>query len=165
MKIKVTGDALPLFKAVCPEPRINIFIVEDSLKGEQAGISSEDFTHSHVNRLNVTEIFGDPVDFDNNGFEREYTVKVSPEWNVGNLEIVAFIGEYDPSDRTGCKVFNTASARADNSLVTEVKDDAIVSTEYFTLDGIKETPYARGILIRIDSYPDGRVSRTKIINR
>lgn len=165
MKIKVTGDALPLFKAVCPEPRINIFIVEDGLKGEQAGISSEDFTHSHVNRLNVTEIFGDPVDLDNGEFEREYTVKVSPDWNVGNLEIVAFIGEYDPSDRTGCKVFNTASARADNSSVTEVKDDAIVSTEYFTLDGIKATPYASGILIRIDSYSDGRVSRTKIINR
>ena len=79
------------------EPRLTIYVTEDNLASErQAGWNSErqgPYYQHNVNRHIVTDIWGDQVAL-NEGFDEEYKVKVQPNWNVDNLNVVAFVHNY-----------------------------------------------------------------------
>jgi hypothetical protein len=79
------------------EPRLTIYITEDNLKTErQAGWNSNikgPYYQHNVNRYIATNVWGDNVTL-NEGFEKEYKVKVDPNWNVDNLNVVAFVHNY-----------------------------------------------------------------------
>jgi hypothetical protein len=79
------------------EPRLTIYITEDNLKTErQAGWNSNikgPYYQHNVNRYIATDVWGDNITL-NEGFEKEYKVKVDPNWNVDNLNVVAFVHNY-----------------------------------------------------------------------
>lgn len=79
------------------ESRLTIYITEDNLASvRQAGWNSEQrgpYYQHNVNRYIATDVWGDQVAL-NEGFEKEYKVKVQSNWNVDNLNVVAFVHNY-----------------------------------------------------------------------
>ena len=79
------------------EPRLTVYVTEDNLASDrQAGWNSEQrgpYYQHNVNRHVATDVWGDQVAL-NEGFEKEYKVKVQPNWNVDNLNVVAFVHNY-----------------------------------------------------------------------
>ncbi len=166
VNIEVNAEALPVFNALCPEPRVNVFIVEDGiLHHDQAGISSDSFTHNHVNRGNVTGIFGDPIDMTSGSYNGGFTVDVNPEWNTDNLQVVAFISAYSQEDVTDCRVYNTAVCDVTPSGVSEIPASESIATECYTLQGTRATADARGVLIEIRHHADGTSTRTVVVRK
>lgn len=166
VNIEVNAEALPVFNALCPEPRVNVFIVEDGiLHHDQAGISSDSFTHNHVNRGNVTGIFGDPIDMTSGSYNGGFTVDVNPEWNTDNLQVVAFISAYSQEDVAACRVYNTAVCAVAGSGVEETGTPEATQAEYYTLQGTRATADARGILIEIRHHADGTSTRSVTVRK
>ena len=166
VNIEVNAEALPVFNALCPEPRVNVFIVEDGiLHHDQAGITSDTFTHNHVNRGNVTGIFGDPIDMTSGSYNGSFTVDVNPEWNTDNLQAVAFISAYSQEDVTDCRVYNTAVCDVTPSGVSEIPASETIATECYTLQGTRAAADARGILIEIRHHADGTSTRSVVVRK
>ena len=164
VNIEVNAEALPVFNALCLEPRVNVFIVEDGiLHHDQAGIQSDSFTHNHVNRGNVTGIFGDTVDMTSGSYNGGFTVDVNPEWNTDNLQVVAFISAYSPEDVTDCRIYNTAVCDVTPSGVSEIPASETIATECYTLQGTRATAEARGVLIEIRHHADGTSTRSVVV--
>lgn len=166
VNIEVNAEALPVFNALCPEPRVNVFIVEDGiLHHDQAGISSDTFTHNHVNRGNVTAIFGDPIDMTSGSYNGSFTVDVNPEWNTDNLQAVAFISAFSQNDVADCRVYNTAVCDVTPSGVSEISGSETIATECYTLQGTRAAADARGILIEIRHHADGTSTRSVTVRK
>ncbi len=122
------------------EPRLTIYITEDNLASErQAGWNSEQkgpYYQHNVNRCIVTDVWGDQVTL-NEGFEKEYKVKVQPNWNVDNLNVVAFVHNYSTKlnvkERyTDFNVYNAekVQVRAHEVAVADVENGAIFAFVY-----------------------------------
>ena len=79
------------------ESRLTVYVTEDNLASyNQAGWNSEQrgpYYQHNVNRHIATDVWGDQVTL-NDGFEKEYKVKVQSNWNVDNLNVVAFVHNY-----------------------------------------------------------------------
>lgn len=118
------------------EPRLTVYVTEDNLASTtQAGWNSDNrgpYYQHNVNRFIATDAWGDNVTL-NEGFEKEYKVKVQPNWNVDNLNVVAFVHNYStkPNVKERYTDFNVYNAekvqvRAHEVAVEEVTDTAIM---------------------------------------
>ena len=117
------------------EPRLTIYVTEDNLASErQSGWNSElkgPYYQHNVNRYIVTDVWGDSIAL-NDGFEKDYTVKVQPNWNVDNLNVVAFVHNYStkPNVKERYTDFNVYNAekvqvRAHEVAVDDVENGSI----------------------------------------
>lgn len=142
LRIEADVERMPLLEVVGDAPRLTVYIVEDGiLHRNQAGISSDTFTHNHVNRICVTDVWGDVVDWHGDRASMHYEVGVDPDWNADNVSVVAFLHESDPEDVAKCKVFNSWSGSIAQSGVKGI--DAFGSidrdevAEVFTVSAMK----------------------------
>ena len=112
LTIKTTGKSTTQLGG---EPRLTVYVTEDNLATDrQAGWNSERqglYYQHNVNRHIATDVWGDAVTL-NDGFEKEYKVKVQPNWNVDNLNVVAFVHNYSTKPNvkeryTDFNVYNT----------------------------------------------------------
>ncbi len=109
LTVDVSANALAVFESLCTNPRINVFVMEDSiLHHNQAGISSNSFKHNHVNRINLTGIYGDEFDLASGSASASYQVQLAEDWVADNLHVVAFVSSFNQDDLADCRVFNTA---------------------------------------------------------
>ncbi len=117
------------------EPRLTIYVTEDNLASErQAGWNSEQrgpYYQHNVNRYIATDVWGDQVTL-NEGFEKEYKVKVQPNWSVDNLNVVAFVHNYSTRPNvkeryTDFNVYNTekVQVRPHEVAIGDVEDGSI----------------------------------------
>lgn len=112
------------------EPRLTIYVTEDNLAtNRQAGWNSEQrgpYYQHNVNRYIATNVWGDQVTL-NDGFEKEYKVKVQPNWNVDNLNVVAFVHNYStkPNVKERYTDFNVYNAEKVQVRVHEVAVDDV----------------------------------------
>lgn len=89
--------------------RLNLWVVEDSiLSTTQNG--RDEYTQNGVLRRIVSDVWGDPVDVADKTFSRSYTVECNPEWNLKNVRLVAFVSNYDKSERKR-QVYNTVEQK------------------------------------------------------
>ncbi len=175
--VDVEKDAV--FDAQCAEPRITVQILQDSiLHHHQAGYSSSTFKHRHVYRASVTPLFGEPLVWDGNKAQVKYSYVLpesiasemfseeaydkNVELVARDVEVVAFVGSYNPDDCTGCTVYNTGRYELKNDIpssINGIKDSsAPASVEYFSLDGtrLSEAPSSGVFLSRV-KCADGTV--------
>lgn len=107
---KLSGDAIVL----------NVYLVEDSLRGMQSGLFNriyEDYHHDNVLRQVLTDVWGDAVVFDAEGnySSASYTCTLPEEWQPGNMRIVAFLSNKDLSVPNNCMVFNASQVQLGES--------------------------------------------------
>lgn len=149
--VKVNGAKS--LEQLCDNPTITVYIIEDNIKARsQAGATGE-YIHNHVNRA-VNSVWGDPVEFNGDEYEYSCEFNLSQLWVRDNLQIVAFIGNYNSQDAADCPILN-----ASNLLFTEIVDpsgiDSITTgdnsdSEIYSISGIRMNSYdlAPGLYIR-----------------
>ena len=90
-------------------PRLAVVLTENNIAStSQAGYSST-FYHAHVMR-DINSTWG--VDVDNwtdNQATYSYTFDLKNNWNRSNLQVVAYIGNYDSTDASNCVVENSVA--------------------------------------------------------
>lgn len=118
------------------DSRLTVYVTEDNLASErQAGWNSDlrgPYYQHNVNRYIATDVWGDQVAL-NEGFEKEYKVKVQPNWNVDNLNVVAFVHNYStkPNVKERYTDFNVYNAEKVQVRAHEVAVDAVENGSVF----------------------------------
>lgn len=165
LDVIVNAEKLPVFDTQCMSPRINVYLVEDKiLHHNQAGISSDTFTHSHVYRKRLTDTWGDSFSWDGGKMTRTFSCTVPDSWKVENLEAVAFIASHDADDIDNCRVFNAAKWKTGTTAIgLPTFDNEAVSVEYYDISGRKVAEPTNGLYIRRAIHPDGKVTADKIM--
>lgn len=140
-KLKVTMSGAKSVDAVCDNPRICVFVVENGIEARnQAGASS--FTHNHAVR-DYNSTWGDEITWNGNDYEYGCEFVMSGQWVRDNLQVVAFIYNYNEEDATDCTVANAGGisyadfGNATSSAIESVPDADGVEAQYFTLSGVK----------------------------
>lgn len=126
LAVNVTGSkSIP---ELCDNPTLTVFIVEDDITAQsQAGASGE-YIHYHVNRA-VNTAWGDPVNFDGDDYNYSCEFALSNLWNWKNLQVVAFIANYNSEDATDCEVQNANALGLAEILPETPENSSVVSIE------------------------------------
>ena len=139
--VTVTGErAAETFTA--NTPRIVVGLIEDNIKARMQTGAEGDYYQQHVNRCyNAT--WGQNLQFDGDSYTYECDLTVSEDYVKENLNVTAYIWDYDPNDVAKCEVCNVASlpyADFDDQTGIEtigVDADSALPTQYFDLQGRK----------------------------
>lgn len=165
----VNLEKLPILDVCAEQQRLTLYVVEDNIPMmHQAGISSSSFTHSHVFRKCITDIWGDPVRWTDNKASMQYSIEMDPAWNRSDVSVVAFLHSHDMNDATKCRVFNTATSAASGSTGVDTlssADSGPVKEILHTTSGAPASAEAKGLLIKTTIYSDGSVRTTKVFRR
>ena len=135
-------------------------VTENGLTGKQAGFvyTVNDFTHNHVLRKIVSDIFGDEITWSGLRYTKTYTFKLDDNWNIDNLNVVAFIGhainDSTPFNQMDVTNANDLSFRdmtnATLQLATGINEhqEATRQNDVYSVSGIRlEAPVHKGIYI------------------
>lgn len=117
LALKVSGQSLLTVET--SEPRLFVFLTEDSIYSTTQAGASNGFYHRLAARASLTPTWGDPVDI-SNGFAEEYTADIPEEWNMTNMRVAAFVAGYDPDDKLNCRVLNANEVRLGPLLPTAI---------------------------------------------
>ena len=157
LTIKTTGKSITQLDG---EPRLTVYVTEDNLATDkQAGWNSERqglYYQHNVNRHIATDVWGDKVEL-NEGFEKEYKVKIQQKWNVDNLNVVAFVHNYSTKENvkeryTDFNVYNTEKVQVREH---EVAVDEVVDAPMMVIarqDGVVEIvgEYESGVIYNVN---------------
>lgn len=139
-KVHVTVEGSRSMTEICDNPVITVLIVEDNIQARSQAGSDGDYVHQHVNRA-VNATWGDPVPFSGDDYTYECEFSLSQIWKRQNMQIVAFISNYNPDNAADCKVLNAASIPFTDFDETAAVSETLAGTEseaeYFTLDGLR----------------------------
>lgn len=149
---------------------LTVYITEDNIKAEhQAGAGDGDYYHQHVIRA-YNSSFGDVLTWTDNAFERSYTFDISPDWDVSQMNVVAFVGGYRKGDKARCEVENADMQKIEalTSGITSVDGDAqVVSEQWYGINGCAVSPHSadKGIYIIKQTLSDGNTISHKVVRR
>ncbi len=150
LRVKVTGAKT--IETLCDNPTITVFIVEDNISAvSQAGAAN--WTHQHVNRA-VNSTWGDPVVFEGDNYEYECEFALMSTWKREDMQIVAFIANFNDNDAADCEVQNTSNLLFSNisgiSGADSIEADENVESEIYSISGMKmnDSNLAPGLYIR-----------------
>ena len=121
--------------------RLYVYLTEDSIyTGNQAGAGSS-FYHRFSARKSLTPTWGEAIDVA--GYSGDFSFYIPKTWNIANVRVVAFVANYNATDKNDCRVLNTEELRvSDAQNVTGIgehrpRDDAfwqLVSASGVVLD-------------------------------
>ena len=132
LTIHVTGESLlPLPEG--HDDRLFVYLTEDSIFTENQAGAAGNYYHRHSLRQSLSDTWGDPVALDE-GFEKTYTVEVPREWNMKQMEVVAFVGNYNAADYNDCQVYNATSQELHSFVPTGISTTE-QTTPGVTFDG------------------------------
>lgn len=136
---------------ICEQPRLTVYLLEDDVKAiSQAGADAT-YRHQHIIRA-YNSTWGEPVEWENNGFAYRHTFTLNSSWKKDDLSVVAVLANYNAEDVSDCVVKNVGSVRVLSSTTSAIstsasteKDTAI--TAYYNLSGQRIDKPASGIFI------------------
>lgn len=160
-RLTATVEGVCTSKYDAPASRVCVFLLENDVKAKNQAGATGDFYHQHVTRA-YNDTWGEPVEWADRRFTLRKDFTVQPSWVKSNMEVVAFLYNYDSADPTRCSVDNAASApivkSADASAITTVRADVPMSpSSTFDVMGRRVDDGSRGL--RIVRMGDGTVRK------
>lgn len=129
--------------------RLTICVIENNIPAKrQAGVTDE-FIHQHVVR-DINEIWGHEINWISDAFTYDTSIYFNPSWAKENVEVIAFISNYDSTNYKDCTIDNVVAGVIDwdNASVTEVTNDPdSADPEFFTLSGLKVSKPGTGLYV------------------
>jgi len=134
-----------------PNPRITVCLVENNITAKNQVGATGQFVHQHVARAN-NGTWGQPAEWADRRLHYATTFILDKAWVKENLEVVAFVGNYDSTDPTACITDNAAQA----TLATEGDATAIAAPQTtataceaarYDLSGRRVARGTRGVVI------------------
>lgn len=163
VSLTVKGRQLDGFNIT--NPRIFVYLTEDNVLSTngQAGSGTDTYYHQHVVRgQNAT--WGDPLKWDNGAFTYNTSFDLEDAWKIGDMTLIASVGNYDETNPANCVIENTVAVRLKdvvNSINAKDVTEKPVSYTYYNLAGAQLDRPAHGVTIVKGS--DG--STRKVIKR
>lgn len=153
-KVRVTVSGAKSIDAICDNPRITVYLLEDAISARSQAGASGSFTHNHVVRA-CNSTWGDAIEWTGDDYVYSCEFVLSSQWVRDNLQAVAFIYNYDDEDATACEVANAGGIRYadfENAVadgITAAEADATEAAAYYTLSGdrVAEGSLRSGIYI------------------
>ncbi len=118
--ITVKGVKNDEFDAVEEYANLTVLLTEDNVVAPQndreSGKYIYDYVHNGVLRTNVSDIWGDPIVWNGDTFEKNYTVKLNEDWVKDNMRVVAFLAKpfngsnYDEIELVNCNDYALKNA-------------------------------------------------------
>jgi hypothetical protein len=121
---------LTLFFKEADAYRVVVLLLEDGIKGRQAGVSGT-YTHNDVARVALTSVDGEAVDIadDNTVWTKTYKKELNSKWNPENMEVLVYV-EKPYGDQTvvkdvpSAKYGNYGERYTDNCRVVKLGETA-----------------------------------------
>lgn len=117
LTITVSGEAIAKLKG--SNPTLNVWLTESGLSaannpklGQMTSTGKLDmsFVHNHVMRATLTGSWGQALPLDIEPYSRTFSTTLDAAWKPENMEIVAFIANFDDQRPDNCFVHNSAAA-------------------------------------------------------
>lgn len=86
---------------------LNVFLTEDSIFSTTQTSSNKSFWHRHALRQVLTDTWGESYEL-SSADVMTYETTLDDSWDASRMAVVAFIANYDGSDKTNCRVLNAA---------------------------------------------------------
>ncbi len=146
--------------------RVTFFVIENNVEAKSQAGASGTFIHQHVMRA-TNSVWGVEIPWnDDNTFEISRSISIKQAWDKENLEVIAFISDYDKYDYSLYTIENVDGCKILTSGVEEVADtDEVVSSEYFSVDGKRVDADTKGLVIKISHMESGATKSEKVYNR
>lgn len=145
LNVHVEGERLPGYEG----NRLTICIVENNITAHhQMGVTGE-FIHQHVAR-DINEIWGAEIEWDSDSFSHDTSFYYNPSWVRDNVQVLAFISNYDSTNYKNCCIDNAVAAELNlgEAGINDVDaEDTSASAEYFTLSGLRVERPSEGLYI------------------
>lgn len=165
--------------------RLTVLVLEKDVPAV-AQTGQEGYIHEPMVRTALSDEWGDTLPWQDNMCETSYTLRDIPsDWKVENLSFVAFLSNYNASDKYDCRISNSLQVGIDYQgnagFEPEMPDDYYrhgdgsgvpeaplemhpVTDRYYDLSGLQVNPRtAKGFLIRVRTYEDGHTESSKIM--
>lgn len=107
LTVSVSGEQLLPFDDmdnIC----LNVYLTEDSIYSTTQAASGGSFWHRHSLRRVLTSTWGDSYDPGTTGTVT-YETTLDEAWDDSHMAVVAFLANYDSSEKTNCCVLQAAS--------------------------------------------------------
>lgn len=131
-------------------PRVTVYLVENDIKAQAQEGASGTYYQQHVTRA-VNATWGEPVEWKDGAFSYNCSFTIDPTWNTKNMEVVAFVGNYDAGDVSNCAIENCAKATLPVGGSTAVKGinaaDDVQTVARYTLSGAVAPRGYKGVTI------------------
>lgn len=88
------------------KPRCQIYLVENDIEAHSQSGASGKFVHQHVARASLGT-WGETFRWRKQRFTTTHTFTLDSSWNKDNMEVIAFLCNYDGSNPANCAVDNT----------------------------------------------------------
>ncbi|MBQ9666839.1 MAG: leucine-rich repeat protein [Bacteroidaceae bacterium] len=145
LKIKVKGERHKDFVACEGWTNLTVLLTEDDVVYPQYDGDNDkmiyDYQHQAVLRTNVSSVWGDPITWDGDTYEKEYSVRLDEGWEKDNMKIVAYLAKpftgsnYDEICVVNCNDFAVKDATTvDIEAIEEAASDMF---DVYSLSGIK----------------------------
>lgn len=162
LKVTVTGERNAEFDV--KDPRITVYLIENNIKAEKQKGVKEDYVHQYSLR-EYNSVMGEPIVWQDDKFTYDCTLPVKQSYKQDDLNIIAFVSNYNPDDPTDCIVENTRSLSFSTLLGIDdaQMNDDLLNTEYFTIDGIKVNDASGGMFIQKKQFANGDIEVKKVV--
>lgn len=117
LAITVSGEAIAKLKG--GNPTLNVWLTESGLSAADnpklgqmtsSGKLDMSFVHNHTMRATLTGSWGQTLSLGIEPYSETFTTTLNAAWKPENMEIVAFIANYDKAHPDNCLVHNSACA-------------------------------------------------------
>lgn len=89
-------------------PHVVVYVVENEITARNQGGATGTYIHQHVLRA-YNSAYGEEIVWnEDNTFEYSCELNIKAAWLTNNMEVVAFVSDYNSSDATSCVVENSA---------------------------------------------------------
>jgi hypothetical protein len=152
LQLEVHGDITPDFDVMMGEDaKLTVYLTEDGLIYRQLnqGKWVSDYVHNHVLRLAVGSVKGVALNkVGDNKYSNTFEVEIPAEWNIDNMDVVAFISRPIMNGASGVYTdmyVNNANSVSLKDLAAGVEelliDEDAVPVEYYDVMGrMHDTP-------------------------
>lgn len=145
LKIKVYGECIDDFFLLEKWTNLTVLLTEDDIVSPQYDGEKDayiyDFKHQAVLRTNVSSVWGDPITWNGNKYEKEYTVVLDEDWEKDNMKIVAFLAKpfngsnYDEIYVVNCNDFAVKDATTVG--IDDIPGNGTESFDVYSINGMR----------------------------
>lgn len=151
LNVKVSGERNALLNIFYPENNLTVELVENLVETRGQQVGSGDQVHNNVFRVNLTDVLGDPIEWDGDKYSRTFSYTLPETWNADHLRTVAFVNRPLNGDPTQAEVLNANEARLSDTQSgiggVVADEDQVLSRSYYDLQGRRIARPAQGVYV------------------
>ncbi len=150
LNINVNVQKSSDFDIQCPNPRLTVFIVEDSIPSKRQksyNNNSISFHHNAIRNV-VSNIWGDKINWSDDTYEQAYHFDIPSDYNIGNIKVIAFVHEFD-EDVNKRRIFNTGISQVELPInINKISINNDSSDFIYNLKGQRVNDSYKGIILK-----------------